>query len=680
MNSYILRILYFFGGLMILNAAFAGQAEAQDAGARQDSMRSYDLQEIVVRGEERVEERTATVQRLTLGAISQVGATSTAQLAHYIPSAHVVTNSRGETLLYMRSAGERQTAVFFDGALLNVPWDNRLDLGLIPAGIVGGMTVAKGAPAIEYGSNVLGGAVNIVSHSMDYDGSYTEASTHYGNAALFHGHLLHRGRQGAFNYAASFGYGAQDGIPLSDGAFLPFNQTGTSLRTNTDRRIANGFLRGVYTFGSGVNLGVTLLHIDAEQGVAPEGHLPTEDARLWRYPDWRYTTGIVSAEGSGDRSSWKATGWVGDFGQTINAYPSLAFDQPSARQQDKDQTVGSRVVFVQSAGPGSLRLSGNGLFSTHRQRDTDLGEDGEPLAGESFPRFIYSQNLVSLGGAYELPVAKRLQLTLGASYDWMGMSKTGDKPDRDPFSDYSLSFGARYNLEGGAFVRGTVGRKTRFPTMRELFGEALNRFLVNPDLEPESAVLAEVGLGIERPAFRLEIIPFLNGTSNTIDQQNVTIDGTRLRQRINLIGSEVLGVEVTADIQLMPYLNLSGYVTLMNVEPKQATPEDPARLAEKPETLAVGTLKYSGRRGFSALVETGYTGGAYSLDIDDTFVLLDSAPILNARVGYRFDRLARGASIEVFARGENLTDELVVLQLGLPGAGRTVRGGVTVSF
>jgi hypothetical protein len=45
-------------------------------------------------------------------------------------------------------------------------------------------------------------------------------------------------------------------------------------------------------------------------------------------------------------------------------------------------------------------------------------------------------------------------------------------------------------------LRAGVGQKTRFPTMRELFDEALDRFMVNPELEPESALMVEVGLGL----------------------------------------------------------------------------------------------------------------------------------------------------------------------------------------
>lgn len=653
-------------------------AQQTPSTASTDSLLSYDLQEVVVQSEHWEQQHTSTVQRLPLATIEQAAAPSAAQVARYIPSAHVTTNSRGETLVYMRGAAERQTAIFFDGASLNIPWDNRLDLALIPTGIIGGMTVTKGAAAIEYGANVLGGVINLTSPALASEGRFTEASVLYGTAETVQANLTHRGRSGAFSYAASAGFAGQDGMPLPGDTQLPYNQVGNDLRTNTDRRIANGFARGVYRFGDETTLGVTLLHIDAVQGVAPEGHLPTDDARLWRYPDWRYTMGIVSGAGRfGKATRWKASAWTGRFAQTIDSYDSLDFARATARQEDDDLTFGTRLTLAQEAGPGTLRLVGNGLVSTHRQRDLALGEQASE---DEAPRLTYRQQLVSLGAAYDVPVTSRFMLTLSGGYDVMLMPRVGDKPERDPFHDYSALLGARYNGLGGFYARGAAGRKTRFPTMRELFGEALNRFLVNPDLKPESALLAEIGLGLERPSFMVELIPFVNRTSGTIDQRNVTVDGRRLRQRINLKGSRIYGIEMVADARPMRYVNLSGHLTLMDIERLKDAPDDLSRLAERPEVLGMGALRYTGPQGLSALAEVVYTGVAYSLDEDDTLARLDPSLVLNARLGYRFDRLVRGVTAELFLRGDNLTNTLVVPQLGLPGPGRQIRAGVNLTL
>ncbi|RMF52966.1 MAG: TonB-dependent receptor [Bacteroidetes bacterium] len=673
-TTTLLFCLFVAAGL--LHAGYAQEPPASDS-----LWLEYDLQEIVVRGETPVEEQTTTVQRLSTADLAPLAALSADRIVRFLPAAHVQTNSRGETLLFLRNAGERQTAIFFDGALLNIPWDNRLDLGLIPAGIISGMTVTKGAPAIEYGANVMGGAVNLRSPMLSYEGRFTEAAVAYGTADAFRTTLTHRGRSGAFSYTGSFGYVRQDGLPLPADAHLAYNQPDTDLRTNTDRRIANGFVRGLYTFEDGTRLSLSVLHIDAEQGVAPEGHIPPEDARLWRYPLWRYTVGILSGEGYlTPRTHWKATVWTGGFTQHIDAYGSLAFDRPVEREEDDDLTLGTRLALAQTLGPGTLRLAVNGFVATHRQRDLELGDDGRPRPGETFPRLTYRQETISLGTAYEWPVTDRFQTTFSAGYDVMRMPRTGDKPARDPFSDYSFSAGARYDFGDGFFARATLGRKTRFPTMRELFGEALNRFLLNPDLRPESALLAEVGLGLARSDLRLEVIPFLNRTSDTIDRINVTVDGQRKRQRINLRGSRVLGVEMNVQARLHRHVQGTASLTLMDVKRLKDAPDESERLAEKPDAVGTAALRYAGPQGLSVQLDATYLGHAYSLDEDNTFVPLPRALAVGARLGYRLDDLVPGFTAELFARGDNLTDETIMTQLGLPGAGRTLQAGVEMSF
>src|SRR5690606_39198672 len=275
--------------LLALAAAPLARAQAPADSTLMEAMMEAEMQEVVVQGGGPVAAAgVATVQRVAPAEVERADASAAAELGRLVPAAHVQTNSRGETLLYLRNAGERQTAVFLDGAPLNVPWDYRVDLGLVPAGVVGAMTVAKGPSAIEYGANVLGGVVNLTSGGAA--ARRTEAEGHYGTAENLGGALLHGGTAGRFHYVAQAGYVRHDGFLVSGAAALPFSQpAGTGLRLNTDARIANVYARGVYAFDGGPRVGLTLLHVDAEKGVAPEAHLDpaVSPPRYWRYPEWR---------------------------------------------------------------------------------------------------------------------------------------------------------------------------------------------------------------------------------------------------------------------------------------------------------------------------------------------------------------------------------------------------------
>ncbi|MBI2537548.1 MAG: TonB-dependent receptor, partial [Gemmatimonadetes bacterium] len=656
-------------GVLALAAVPAVARSQTDTTARKrDSLRVHQLSEIVVHGVHAVPAPLPyTIVEIEPRALKQIDAVAVADIARLVPAARIQTNSRGETLVYLRNAGERQVAAFLDGALLNVPWDNRVDLSLVPASMIAGVSVVQGIPPVEYGTNVLGGAVNLTSPSWGDASEHVEIGVTAGTGSQLQGSLAARGSSGPWTYAAAFGHSTRDGLPLPAAANLPFSQPDPDLRTNTDARITNASGRLVHQFAGGTEVGLSVFHLDAEKGVAPEGHKDpaVSNVRFWRYPVWRNTMGILSARGTlGAAAIWKGAAWMNRFRQTIDSYASVSYDSLESREEDHDLTVGGRLVAQRGIGSSAFKLALNGLTSTHKQRDLDLEPRGQPVAGQPFSQLTYQQVVLSTGAEYEVDPIERLDLTLGASFDAMFAPSTGDKPSIDPFTDYSVTLGAGYRIDGGWQLRLGAGRKSRFPTMRELFGEALNRFLLNPDLQPESSVLTEIALGIRRPTFQAEVIPFGTFTSNTIDQQSVLVAGeTRpRRQRINLRGSRVLGVEMTTTLLAGPDVTVAGHLTVSHVRRLQDLPSDPVYLSEKPSTLGRLAASYTPPLGASGLVEATYTGRAYSLDDNNQFVPLPTSLVLNLRAAYRF-ALSGERSLELYLRVDNATDQLVVPQL-----------------
>lgn len=673
--------------LLILAPGLAPDVDAQTdtTGSKRDSLPVLELSEIVVHGVHAVPAPLPyTIVEIEPRTVRQLDAVAVADVARAVPAAHAQTNSRGETLIYLRNAGERQVAAFLDGALLNIPWDNRVDLSLVPASMIGGVSVVQGVPPVEYGTNVLGGAVNLTSRSWTDSRARAEVALAGGTERQRQGSMAVGGGAGPWLYAVSAGHAARDGLPLARNAGLAFSQLDPGVRTNTDARITNVSGRLVHQFAGSTEVGLSLFHLDAKKGVAPEGHKDpaVSNVRFWRYPDWRNTMGIVSARGTlGTSLAWKGAAWVSHFNQAIDSYTSASYDSLEAREEDYDLTAGGRVVGQLGVGSSAFKLAMNALTSTHKQRDLSLEPDGQPAPGPPPARLVYQQVVLSTGVEYEVDPIDRLDLTIGASVDAMLAPKTGDKPSLDAFTDYSVTAGAGFRVDGGWLLRAGAGRKSRFPTMRELFGEALNRFLLNPDLGPESSVLAEVAWGIRRPHLQAEVVPFGAFTSNTIDQQSVLVPGeTRpRRQRINLRGSRVLGVETNVTIVPGRDLGVTGHFTFSQARRLQDSPDDPEYLSEKPEILGRLAASYAPSRGPTGTLEAVYTGRAYSLDDSNQFVPLPTSLTLNVRAGYRFV-LPANRSVELHFRVDNVTDEMVVPQLGLPDAGRSAQGGIRASF
>ena len=617
---------------------------------------------------------TATIQRVGLAAIAKSDAASIDRVLRYVPGAHLQTNSRGETLVYLRGAGERQVAVFFDGALLNVPWDNRIDLGLVPAEVVGEITVVKGPPPVAYGTNVMGGALNLTARSLEYEGQHFNAAGLLGSYGVKQIRAQYLRRKGRWGYGVFSGYSERDGFGVPGRAEVPYGQPDADVRTNTHRRMFSNYGQLTYHPGGEARVGLSILTISGEKGIAPESHNDPQFARVryWRYPSWHSTIFILSGHlPLGQRGvTLRTAAWANVFGQTIHQYQSVDYSALAKRQEDDDFTQGMRLLLFAPAGQGAITGAFSLLSSTHRQVDQEIND-------AALLRQKFRQNIYSAGAEYSR--SGTVTFTLGASLDGVSTPETGDKPPRGPARTYSVMSGLSTEAIPGVRARVSVGRKVRFPTMRELFGEALGRFLVNPALGPEHSVLSEAGVMLERDGLLVELVGFFNRTYDTIDQRLVAVEGEEKprRQRVNTHGSRVIGLESTLNAKIANGVSLQCNITSLYARGRTEAGRS-TRLAEKPGALAQCTTAYTNPGGFSMETEYVLTGKAYGLTDSGTLAPLPKSNVVHARVGYLF--MVKKWAPEVFVRVNNVTDSVTLPQLGLPGPGREIRGGMQVSF
>lgn len=618
----------------------------------------------------------ATVFVIGADDLTDIRAVSLSDALARAPSASLQTNSRGETLVFLRGAGERQTALFFDGASLNIPWDNRLDLSLLPTRAVANISTTPGVSSVLYGANASGGVIEIIPVSEDTPASLDAQG---GEGGFFDGGAVLSDRIGEIDGVISGGFTRRDGAPTPRNADLAFSQFGGASRTNTDFSRVNGFARIETALGSGINVAASLLAVDAEYGIAPEGHLnPEEDnVRFWRYPQSRHIVGVLNLSSDiSDETSIRSAFWVQQFNQTIDSYASAQYERIEDRQTDSDRAYGARVITEHQAGAHALRGVVTLIDARHRQTDIAFA-DGAPL-DETPQTDQFRRRTISIGGDYDFTTGAT-RFSFGASGDLLQSLETGGRPDAGDFSTWNVIGGVEQALSNRWSVGLSAGRKTRLPTQRELFGDAINRFLINPDLKAENTVLIEAPLRFEGANLSFSIAPFANFTNDTIDQRNVVVDGVRLRQRINLRGSRAFGVEAFGAAALTDRLSLTGNVTALRLR-RQRSAETPNErfLSERPEILARASLNYTHPNGWGGSFEALHRGRAFSLDQNDVFVPLARSTSFNAEVAYVFD--VAGRDVDLFLRADNLTDALIEPQLGLPASGRQLRAGIRVSM
>jgi iron complex outermembrane receptor protein len=651
---------------VLLALGAAGAAGAQDGA----------VDEIVVvarGGPNRALQPSLTLNSDDIGQRAPIVA---ADILRSIPFVGVRTNSRGETVVRIRGAEERQVQVFLDGAPLSVPWDGRVDLGALPAGLIERARITSSAAPIEYGPNAVLGVIDFASLSPDQSGLRL-AQAEAGSLGAANASLAGGIRSGAWRAVGAASYLRRDGLAESDSGAVPFAPRDGDLRSNTDLESATVFASGSYLPAwGGVRLSV--LSAISARGAAPEGHLdPAFDPpRYWRYPDWRFTQATLNADFSLSPDwSFRGVAWLQDFSQTIDQYTDASYSTLDAREFDADETLGARLIADLERDAFGARLVINAQRSTHRQIDTNFA------SGTASPEAVFRQDLASLGAEFDASLSDTVKFSISGSFDHASSPLTGGREQQDDLTDWAGAAALRWRPNDDWSFAATLGRRTRFPTLRELYGEALSDFILNPDLNPETAVLADF-TSTWTPAnipVEAELTAFASRIEDTLGRRTLRIAGKRFRQRYNQAGADARGVEARFAWDAADNLQIEGAVASQNLTSLQEADGSRSALFQRPELQANLAIDVQPTSRWDLRIELDHVGEARDEDASGAVVDLPASTQLNLRAFYALSADQSEAQRLLFVSIDNITDELVVPQIGLPAPGRTIRLGLRLA-
>ena len=252
---------------------------------------------------------------------------------------------------------------------------------------------------------------------------------------------------------------------------------------------------------------------------------------------------------------------------------------------------------------------------------------------------------------------------------------------QDLFDILSLNAGVRYehsSAYGGEWVpqagfairpfegntiKGSFSKGYRSPTLRELYISYLPYSKANPDLKPESMLTYELSIGQFLLDNRLhaELTAFYMDGKDMISVVN--------RQMSNIGRFYNKGIEFEAGYQVCKNLNLD-----MNYSYLYMNKEIEAAPAHKLYASATYT---PGRFTFNMSLQS----------IFDLYTTVGKTPednkkedytVLNARASYRFGSLDKG--LKLFVKGENLTATRYSINEGYPMPKATFMAGIDVTF
>jgi iron complex outermembrane receptor protein len=574
--------------------------------------------------------------------------------------------------------------VLLDGVPLTLGYDARTDLSILPASALRDVTFVRGLSTLLHGPNVLGGVVEMnvargprfaetrsveASMALDNVGGYSVASS----ATL---PFSTGGGQGSVR--AGVGFRDSPGMTLPGDVSEPV-PTRDDLRLNTDFRNVDGFLAFRYGRDDGAWASLSAASHRADRGIAAE--LGAQDPRLWRYPDIRRTI-VAASAGTGDRETplgrgdLEASVGFDVGGEDIRSYATRAYDAIEGSEDGDDRTLSVRLLGDHTLGSrGDLQSSFT--FADIRR---DERVDGDFRA--------FQQKLLSAAAEMgwrlvDEPVGpfSSLRLSFGGAWDRGTTPLTGNLESLPTLDDW----GARVGLsalvnDGNTMVHAGASRRGRFPSLRETYSEALNRFEPNPNLQPEHLIALEAGVTSRVGTGEVQLVAFRHTLSDAI--RRISLPNGK-RQRVNSEELASAGVEFLLS-QSVGRVHLGAEFTLQSVELTDPATSTNLRPENVPERSGSAFLRFPLAADLLTTVEVEYTGAQYCIDPDSgDDVRLDGGSWINAVLSKVWPLSGSGPGgsgrrLETSVSGSNLTNAALYDSCGLPRAGRLLRLQVRV--
>lgn len=481
--------------------------------------------------------------------------------------------------------------------------------------------VLRGPASVLYGSNAMGGVINIVTRKMQGDGVNTNIHLGAGSYGTIQTEATNRVRKGRFSSAVTASYNRTDGHRAN----MAFEQYG-------------GYLKLGYDFTDNWKLwgDVNITRFNATN--------PGTVDRPYLDNDQRITRGMTSfaLENHYERTSGALTFFYNWGDHWINDGYQPGSNPLDYRFNSNDQMLG--LSWHQSVQ----------LFQGNR---VTVGADYFHFGGEAWNQFSdghretsADKSLDEVAGYVDFrqDLASWLTFDAGARVDHHSQTGTAFVPQ----------VGLAFHLPQDAEVKAMASKGFRNPTIREMYMFPPQ----NPDLKPEKLWNYELSFSQHLMEHRLSYgvnLFYINGDNLILRLPNPAGSGM-LNQNSGKI--ENWGAEANIGYRLNPMWSLTANYSWLHMEhPVLASPE---------HKLYGGVNFKRGR--WSASTGIQYVKGLYTeldSDVKEDFVLWD------VQADFKASRL-----LSFYVRGENLLAQRYEIIAGYPMPKATFMGGINISF
>lgn len=488
--------------------------------------------------------------------------------------------------------------------------------------------VLRGPASVLYGSNAMGGVVNIVTRKMHEDGVHTNLHAGYGSYNTIETELTNMVRKGRFFSVISGSYNRTDGHRNDMG----FEQYG-------------GYAKLSYDITDNWNMyaDVNATHFNASYPGPVSAPLVDGDQRITRgVASFAVTNNYEKTSGSASFFYNWGTHWIND-GYT----PSAGQTSQDGRFNSRDNMMGVSLFQSTQFFKGNRITFGFDWFRYGGKAWTDY------VAGEreGIRNDLVDKHEDEFAGYMDFRQNIGKWLTLNAGLRVDNHSRVG--------TEWIPQAGFAFHLPSAIELKTSASKGFRYPILREMYMFPPQ----NPDLKPESMWNYEIALSQTLLNGRLNYgvnVFYIDGKNLIMTLPNPNGSGM-LNQNSGKIDN--VGVELMAAYRINANWSVDANYSFLHMKnPVIAAPE---------HKLYAGGSFTKGRWSVSSGIQ--YIGGLYTSvgdnPVTENFVLWNLCGQFSATKW-----------LDLWVRGDNLLAQKYEINAGYPMPRATVIGGININF
>ncbi len=609
-----------------------------------ESVDVFPLPEIVVTAKRIEAPPSVIVREATSADIIAWNAQTAADALINVPGVNILYGGgSGDARIWIRGFRSRDLLLLYDGVPIAPSFEGGLDLNEIALENISAVKVLKSAPSVIYGTNGLGGVIDVVPRT-GIESSFFNGRLELGTDDRRLLSASGGGGNGNISYALAGQHQQSDNYSLSDDYQPQMNQPAGE-RVNSDYE-RNNLLFQLDVLETPIGHAFMFVNLSgAEKGLPVEAGVDDPDfERLTKSK--RRTLGL-SNHFNNIPLSLKL--YYNSHDSELKIYTDESYTEVDEIESSEDYSYGGKLYStIETSANNSLILSGS--LQSDVFKAEDVLEEGNKAELTTYTIAVEDQFWVN----------EHLSLAAGAIYSYFDQTQLGIST-----SAFNPQVAVAWQARPKLSIHASAAQRTRFPKMRELY----RRRYGNPQLDPQTANNYEIGAAWTfATGFQTDFTVYRSDVDDLIERLD------RRSQYQNLDRVTFQGVETTAGGWFTTRVFARLAYTYLNA--KEKLPEGNSRqLRSRPKHTVQAEFRYLFPQDILLSFNGIHLSGLYDLDPDGDYTKLDSYFVVDARASIPF-----AGHYEAYLSVSNLGDSDYEHRWGYPREGRAFKLGMSLEF